>query len=85
MSQRLTPISRDVRMSGTDEARGETFHAVVNDEEQCSIWPADRELPHGWRETGKTGTKHECLAWIETVWTDMRPLALRRAMAGAEA
>jgi MbtH protein len=51
---------------------------VVNHEEQYSIWPADRELPLGWREAGTQGTKAECLAYIEEVWTDMRPLSLRR-------
>lgn len=53
---------------------------VVNHEEQYSIWPADREAPTGWREAGKQGTKAECLAYIEEVWTDMRPLSLRRKM-----
>lgn len=60
------------------------IHAVVmNHEEQYSIWPADRDLPLGWRNTGKTGTKEECLAHIDEVWTDMRPLSLRRAMENA--
>jgi MbtH protein len=53
---------------------------VVNHEEQYSIWPADREMPSGWREAGKQGSKAECLAYIEEVWTDMRPLSLRRKM-----
>lgn len=53
---------------------------VVNDEEQYSIWPADRDNPPGWRDAGKQGTKDECLAWIEQVWTDMRPASLRKAM-----
>jgi MbtH protein len=56
------------------------YQVVVNDEEQYSIWPEDRELPLGWRSVGKAGTKQECLAYIEEVWTDMRPLSLRRAM-----
>jgi len=55
---------------------------VVNDEEQYSIWPVDRENPAGWRDAGKSGTKQECLAYIELVWTDMRPLSLRRQMDG---
>ena len=54
---------------------------VVNHEEQYSIWPAERELPAGWRKVGKQGIKAECLAWIEEVWTDMRPLSLRQRMA----
>jgi MbtH protein len=56
------------------------FVAVVNHEEQYSIWPADRDLPDGWRPAGRTGTKQDCLDFIETVWTDMRPLSLRRHM-----
>jgi len=53
---------------------------VVNEEEQYSIWPADRTIPAGWREAGKRGNKAECLAYIEEVWTDMRPASLRRAL-----
>jgi len=58
----------------------ERYTVVLNDEEQYSIWPLGRELPAGWHEEGTTGTKEECLAHIETVWTDMRPRSLREAM-----
>jgi len=44
---------------------------------------ADRENALGWNDAGKTGTKAECLAYIEEVWTDMRPLSLRKKMAEA--
>lgn len=57
-----------------------TFQVVVNHEEQYSIWPAQRELPAGWRAAGKSGVKKECLDYIEQVWTDMRPLSLRKKM-----
>ena len=53
---------------------------VVNHEEQYSIWPAHRASPPGWRDTGKIGSKAECLAYVREVWTDMRPLSLRRQM-----
>ena len=56
------------------------YKVVVNDEEQYSIWFADRELPLGWREVEKSGTKEDCLKYIEEVWTDMRPLSLRKKM-----
>jgi MbtH protein len=56
------------------------YKVVVNHEEQYSIWPQDREAPAGWRELDKQGTKDECLAYIEQVWTDMRPLSLRQKM-----
>jgi MbtH protein len=61
------------------------YHVVVNHEEQYSIWPDYKALPEGWRAEGKTGTKDECLAHIEAVWTDMRPLSLREAMARHDA
>jgi MbtH protein len=54
----------------------------VNDEEQYSIWPDGRALPAGWRDGGRVGPKAECLTYIKEVWTDMRPLSLRRAMDG---
>ena len=61
----------------TDER---TYAVVLNDEEQYSIWAADRKLPLGWRKEGTEGTREECLARISEVWTDMRPLSLRRRM-----
>lgn len=56
------------------------YKVVRNHEEQYSIWPAERENPPGWEDAEKSGTKDECLAYINEVWTDMRPLSLRRKM-----
>jgi MbtH protein len=56
------------------------YKVVVNHEEQYSIWPADRENALGWSDVGKSGPKAECLAYIKEVWTDMRPLSLRKKM-----
>lgn len=50
---------------------------MVNHEEQYSIWPAGRDLPSGWRAEGTSGGRDECLAHIERVWTDLRPLSAR--------
>ena len=61
------------------------YTVVVNHEEQYSIWPVDREIPLGWRDVGKSGPKAECLAYIKEVWTDMRPLSLRKKMEEAAA
>ena len=64
-----------------DEKEDNTIYKVVmNHEEQYSIWPVDREIPRGWRDAGKSGSKEECLAFINEVWTDMRPLSLRLRM-----
>ncbi|MEW5251587.1 MbtH family protein [Microbulbifer sp. 2201CG32-9] len=63
-----------------DEDEDRIYKVVLNHEEQYSIWPADRENALGWRDAGKEGKKSECLDYIEEVWTDMRPLSLRKHM-----
>lgn len=63
-----------------DEEDMTIYKAVINHEEQYSIWPAERENPLGWNDAGKVGTKAECLQFIEETWTDMRPLSLRKHM-----
>lgn len=67
-----------------DEQEDRTIYdVVVNHEEQYSIWPAHREPPLGWQRAGMQGPKAECLAYVEEVWTDMRPLSLRQQMDGS--
>jgi MbtH protein len=51
---------------------------VVNDEDQYSLWPADRANPAGWRDAGMAGTQGECLEYVKQVWADMVPRSLRR-------
>ncbi|MEW1658554.1 MULTISPECIES: MbtH family NRPS accessory protein [unclassified Streptomyces] len=70
-------------MSTTTDRTAPQWTVVVNDEEQYSIWAAGREIPEGWREVGVQGDKETCLNHIDEVWTDMRPLSLRRATASA--
>jgi MbtH protein len=72
-------MSKDERDDNT------TYKVVLNHEEQYSIWPADRANPLGWNDAGKTGTKQECLDYVKEVWTDMRPLSLRKRMEQAAA
>lgn len=55
------------------------YRVVINDEGRYSIWPSYKEIPWGWHADDKSGTKAECLAYIEEVWTDMRPLSLKNA------
>ncbi len=62
-----------------DEKEDNTIYkVVVNHEEQYSIWPADRDNAIGWKDVGKSGLKQECLEYIKEIWTDMRPLSLRK-------
>ncbi|MFI5836558.1 MbtH family protein [Micromonospora sp. NPDC051300] len=72
-------------MTQQDQTDDRTYRVVVNDEEQYSIWPADRELPAGWHAKDVEGSREACLEHIGEVWTDMRPLSLRRRMEQAAA
>jgi len=71
-------LEKDMTENEAEDNR--PYVVVVNDEEQYSIWPEGRDIPAGWKAAGKSGSKQECLEYIESVWTDMRPLSLRRAM-----
>jgi MbtH protein len=64
----------------TDDTNDTIYKVVMNHEEQYSIWPTWRDNAPGWRDAGRSGTRAECLEYIRTVWTDMRPLSLRRHM-----
>ena len=67
-------------MAWDEEDDTTRYKVVINHEEQYSIWPVDRENALGWNDVGKEGAKQECLDHIEEVWTDMRPLSLRKKM-----
>jgi MbtH protein len=56
------------------------FRVLVNQEQQYSIWPEYKAIPGGWTDVGISGDKKTCLDHVEKVWTDMRPLSLRRFM-----
>jgi uncharacterized protein YbdZ (MbtH family) len=78
---RFTRARGEQSMSWSDEQEDTaTYKVVVNHEEQYSLWSVDRDNPPGWQDAGKSGLKAECLAYIQEVWTDMRPLSLRRQM-----
>ncbi|MFF1904876.1 MbtH family protein [Kitasatospora sp. NPDC058218] len=61
----------------TEDETDAQYRVVVNHEEQYSIWLADRANPDGWRDAGPSGSRDECLRWVDEHWTDMRPLSLR--------
>ncbi|MCI4040037.1 MbtH family protein [Streptomyces sp. TRM75563] len=57
-----------------------TFHVLVNDEDQHSLWPSFAAVPDGWRIALGAEDRATCLAYIEENWTDLRPRSLREAM-----
>ncbi|MBZ5623350.1 MAG: MbtH family NRPS accessory protein [Acidobacteriia bacterium] len=62
---------------------GPRYRVTRNSQEQFSIWPGGQNLPAGWTDAGKEGSREECLAYIEDAWKDMRPLSLRQQTAGS--
>jgi MbtH protein len=68
----------------TPEDENERYRILVNAEEQYSLWRADLPVPAGWKDIGFEGTRDECSAHVDTIWTDMRPLSLRKRMANAD-
>jgi len=77
-------LERRNGVSSNEPEDTQIYKVVINNEEQYSIWPQDRENAAGWNDVGKVGTKKECLAYIREVWTDMRPASLRKKLASSQ-
>lgn len=67
-------------MNLVDAEDDRIYRVVINHEMQYSIWAAEHSNPFGWKDAGKSGRKSECLDYIKEIWTDMRPLSLRKRM-----
>lgn len=50
---------------------------LINDEQQCSLWPQNLAIPAGWRVAFGPIARSDCNHWLEENWRDMRPHALR--------
>jgi MbtH protein len=61
-----------------------TYHVLVNEEGQHSLWPSWKEVPAGWTIVLKADTRAACLDYVEKNWTDMRPKSLIERMKKAE-
>ncbi len=69
----LPVVATPAHAQGTD-----AYKVVINHEEQYSIWLVGQAMTGQWRETGETCSLKECMSYINGVWTDMRPLSLRK-------
>jgi MbtH protein len=67
----------------TEEDENRQYRVLINDEGQYSLWRIDVQIPRGWRDVGKQGTRQECSSYVDEVWTDMRPLSLQRRMSAS--
>ena len=57
-----------------------TYHVLVNEEGQHSLWPAFVEIPAGWTAVLSDSPRQPALDYVEENWTDMRPRSLAQAM-----
>lgn len=55
------------------------YIVIINHEEQYAVWPRKLAVPNGWKATKFQGTLYPCVKYINEVWTDMRPLSVRKA------
>ncbi|GGX36948.1 protein mbtH [Streptomyces malachitofuscus] len=67
-------------MSNPFEDADGVYLVLVNDENQHSLWPEFADVPDGWRTVHGPADRQECLEYVETHWTDMRPRSLAEAM-----
>lgn len=54
-----------------------TFHLLVNDEGQYSLWPDFAPVPEGWAQVLTSVPHAEAVAHVEAVWTTLQPASLR--------
>jgi MbtH protein len=67
-------------MYSDDEEVPRTYIVLINDEEQYSLWLSHKDIPAGWRNVGISGTKAECMEYVDKVWTDITPLSVRKRL-----
>jgi MbtH protein len=72
-----------VLMAADEKDDTTPYVVLMNIEEQYSLMPKSIAVPNGWKVV-KEGTRAECGAYVNEVWTDMRPLSLRKHMAEFE-
>ncbi len=49
------------------------YCALLNDQDQYSLWPAALDVPAGWSVVFGPAGRQACLDHIEAQWTDIRP------------
>jgi MbtH protein len=68
------------KMTNPFEDENGTFHVLVNEEGQHSLWPAFLDVPEGWTIVHASDTRAACLDYVNKNWTDMRPKSLIKRM-----
>ncbi len=67
-------------MTNPFEDENGTYHVLINDEGQHSLWPTFIKVPDGWTIAHSSDRRDACLEFIKQNWTDMRPKSLIEMM-----
>jgi MbtH protein len=70
-------MTRQIAPEAAGQSQDRVESVVINDEGQYSIWPSQKTPPFGWHRISVEGSAADCLAHIDAVWTDMRPVSVR--------
>jgi MbtH protein len=73
-------VERESGMTNPFEDPDASYLVLINDEGQHSLWPVFADVPEGWEQIFGEAGRQDCLDFIETNWTDMRPRSLIKAM-----
>lgn len=84
----VDPIPQTALDEGSNSLKGcgmsggsAEFVVLKNEEGQYSLWSAAIAIPAGWTADGFSGSREECMAHVDLVWTDLRPRSLQESMA----
>ncbi|PZD95338.1 MbtH family protein [Paenibacillus sambharensis] len=64
-------------MSNPFENPEGSYHVLVNEEGQFSLWPSFIGVPQGWKIVCERQSRQASLDFINAGWTDMRPNSIR--------
>jgi uncharacterized protein YbdZ (MbtH family) len=56
---------------------------LVNEQNQHSLWPVSIDVPAGWTVIQGEDSRQNCLDYIDSHWTDLRPANLIAAINGS--
>lgn len=63
-------------MTNPFEDEQATYRVLVNNENQHSLWPEFADVPTGWQAVFGPALRTECVDYVASNWTDMRPASL---------
>ncbi|ASB87047.1 MbtH family protein [Bacillus sonorensis] len=67
-------------MTNPFENEDGTYVVLMNSEGQYSLWPAFIDVPSGWAAVFGEANRSDCVEYISSNWSDLRPNSLKPAL-----